>query len=268
MHQVPLPKTSLTMLITGAQSTPRELFTQYLTAPFLPSVSVHHHNGCTLTRTVVDAPRAQTLFGKVGSPSPNAMSFDESKSIGSRFSGSHYSGQRRVMSPRGDLDICFWELFPDEHLWNRVKALNLYEKANAMILLYNVDDAASFEALQPVIQDFCNYNEQSAYLLLIGVVSKDLWEKKTTRVVKKSTVARFMDEMGIPSYAEVFIEGPRPVNMDLINRHVKLIMASFLEHMKNGTEKGSRTYLFKPIFEPLKLKVKKGVRSTAFKKTA
>lgn len=74
-----------------------------------------------------------------------------------------------------------------------------------MILLYNCDDEDSFETLMPVIQDFCNYNESSAYLMLIGVVSKNLWEKKSQRAVKKSKVANFMDEMGIPSYAEVYI---------------------------------------------------------------
>jgi len=73
-----------------------------------------------------------------------------------------------------------------------------------------------------------------------------------------------MDEMGIPSYAEVFVEGPKPVNMDIVNRHMRLIMASFLDHMRQGHT--HRTYLFKPIFEPLKLKVKKGTtRTRAFK---
>lgn len=41
-----------------------------------------------------------------------------------------------------------------------------------------------------------------------------------------------MDEMGIPSYAEVYIEGAKPVNMDIINRHVRLILASFIDHMR------------------------------------
>ena len=31
-----------------------------------------------------------------------------------------------------------------------------------------------------------------------------------------------MDEMGIPSYGEVYIDGAKPVNMDVINRHIKL----------------------------------------------
>ena len=160
----------------------------------------------------------------------------------------------------------FWELFPDEHLWNRVKALNLYEKANCLVLLYNCDDANSFKTLVPVLQDFCTYNENSAYILLIGVVSKKLWEAKTIRKIKKSSIATFMDEMGIPSYAEVYIDGPKPIGMDIVNRHMKLIMASFIEHMKTGTDRGQRTYLFKPLFETLKLKVKKtGIKKLAKK---
>lgn len=71
-----------------------------------------------------------------------------------------------------------------------------------------------------------------------------------------------MDEMGIPSYAEVFIEGHKPVGMDIVNRHMKLIMASFIEHLKSGVDKSQKTYLFKPLFEPLKLKVKKTVKKT------
>jgi hypothetical protein len=158
-------------------------------------------------------------------------------------------------------------LFPDQHLWSRVKALNLYEKANSMILLYNCDDMQSFRTIIPVIQDFCNYNENGAYLMLVGVVSKNLWDKKTVRAVKKSTIAKFMDEMGIPSYAEVYIDGAKPVNMDVVNRHLRLIMASYIDHVRNGNERGSHTYLFKPIFEPLKLKVKKGTAKTnAYKK--
>jgi len=105
-----------------------------------------------------------------------------------------------------------------------------------MILLYNCDDKASFETLKPVIQDFCNYNENSAYLMLIGIISKNLWEKKTLRSVKKSSVAKFMDEMGIPSYAEVFVEGAKPVNMDIVNRHVRLVLASFLDHLRQGSQ--------------------------------
>jgi len=132
----------------------------------------------------VDAPRAQSLFGNVNASSPVASSFDENRSVASR--GSQFSSSQRLLSNKGDLELSFWELFPDEHLWNRVKALNLYEKANCLVLLYNCDDQDSFETLAPVIQDFCNYNESAAYLLLVGVVSKNLWEKKSCRAVKKS----------------------------------------------------------------------------------
>lgn len=66
-----------------------------------------------------------------------------------------------------------------------------------------------------------------------------------------------MDEMGIPSYVEVYIEGAKPVNMDVVNRHLKLVMASFLEHQRHGSDRGAHTYLFKPIFETLNFKSKK-----------
>ena len=63
-----------------------------------------------------------------------------------------------------------------------------------------------------------------------------------------------MDEMGVPSYAEVYIEGAKPTNMDVVNRHLKLIMASYLEHMRHGSDRGAHTYLFKPIYEPIVIK--------------
>jgi len=173
------------------------------------------------------------MFGSVRCSSPFGPNQDD-RSQGSRFSR---GAQSNHSSQKGELDIQFWELFPDEHLWNRVKALNLYEKANCLVLLYNCDDSRSFQTLIPVLQDFCTYNQNSAYILLVGVVGKKLWDMKSVRKIKRSQIQAFMDEMGIPSFAEVFIEGPKPINMDLVNRHMKLIMASFIESIKSGVDK-------------------------------
>lgn len=43
-----------------------------------------------------------------------------------------------------DIELNFWDLNPKEHLWSRLKALQLYENANVFIMLYNADDRESF----------------------------------------------------------------------------------------------------------------------------
>jgi hypothetical protein len=70
-----------------------------------------------------------------------------------------------------------------------------------------------------------------------------------------------MDEYGVPSYAEVYIDGAKPINMDVVNRHLKLITASYVEHMRHGADRGCHTYLFKPIYETINTKTKKTVGS-------
>ena len=47
-----------------------------------------------------------------------------------------------------ELDICFWDMNPKAHLWSRLKALELYEKANIFLMVYNADDRDSFEQIQ------------------------------------------------------------------------------------------------------------------------
>ena len=47
-----------------------------------------------------------------------------------------------------DLDICFWEKNPKENMWSNLKALQLYETANIILMVYNADDRMSFESLK------------------------------------------------------------------------------------------------------------------------
>lgn len=46
------------------------------------------------------------------------------------------------------LEISFWEINPKEHLWSRLKSLELFEIANVFIMVYNADDRDSFEKVQ------------------------------------------------------------------------------------------------------------------------
>ena len=46
-----------------------------------------------------------------------------------------------------ELDICFWEKNPKENMWTNLKALQLYETANIILMVYNADDRDSFDSL-------------------------------------------------------------------------------------------------------------------------
>lgn len=46
-----------------------------------------------------------------------------------------------------DLELHFWFMNPKEHLWSRLKALELFEIANVLVMLYNADDRDSFEKI-------------------------------------------------------------------------------------------------------------------------
>jgi hypothetical protein len=83
-----------------------------------------------------------------------------------------------------ELDICFWDMNPKEHLWSRLKALQLYEQANILIMLYNADDKDSFEKLLSIHNDFMEYNQVGAYQVLVALINKDVANKNAKRVLK------------------------------------------------------------------------------------
>ena len=57
-----------------------------------------------------------------------------------------------------DVELNFWDLNPKEHLWSRLKALQLYENANIFIMIYNADDRESFQRLISIHNDFLDSN--------------------------------------------------------------------------------------------------------------
>lgn len=52
---------------------------------------------------------------------------------------------------------------PKEHLWSRLKALELFETANIQLMVYNADDRDSFEKIQVIHNDFKDTNKVGAY---------------------------------------------------------------------------------------------------------
>ena len=62
-----------------------------------------------------------------------------------------------------ELDIQFWNMNPKEHLWSRLKALELFETANIFLMLFNADDRDSYEKVQIIQNDFKECNKVGAY---------------------------------------------------------------------------------------------------------
>jgi hypothetical protein len=52
---------------------------------------------------------------------------------------------------------------PKEHLWSRLKAMELFETANIFLMVFNADDRDSYEKVQIVHNDFKECNKVGAY---------------------------------------------------------------------------------------------------------
>lgn len=95
-----------------------------------------------------------------------------------------YSASKRI-EPL-ELDICFWDMNPKEHLWSRLKALELFETANILLMVYNADDRDSFEKIQLIHNDFKESNKVGAYQVLVSIITNDVKNKKVPKQVKKA----------------------------------------------------------------------------------
>jgi len=60
---------------------------------------------------------------------------------------------------------------PKEHLWSRLKALELFETANIFLMLFNADDRDSYEKVQIIQNDFKDSNKVGAYQVLVSVIT-------------------------------------------------------------------------------------------------
>ncbi len=95
---------------------------------------------------------------------------------------------------------------PKEHLWSRLKALELFETANIFLMLYNADDRDSFEKIQLIHNDFKDCNKVGAYQVLISVITQEIKLKRVPKQIKKGEVSEYIDSKGIPSYVEIRLE--------------------------------------------------------------
>ena len=86
------------------------------------------------------------------------------------------------------MEVCFWFMNPKEHLWSRLKAVQIYESANILLMLYNTDDRDSFEKLNSIHHDFKDSNSLGAYQMLIAIATKDMQNKLTKKVIDSKEV--------------------------------------------------------------------------------
>lgn len=111
---------------------------------------------------------------------------------------------------------------PKEHLWSRIKALQLYESANVFIMVFNADDRDSFDKLWSIHHDFKESNALGAYQILVQVITKDITSKHTKRALKHDFIQSFMEERDIPSFIEVKLETKK--NMDILDYHLRFLL--------------------------------------------
>eukprot|EP00347_Sterkiella_histriomuscorum_P014922 403358997 len=244
-----MPKINLNVVIVcGSQKVDLGAFTQQLTESYLPKIHVEQQNGCTLTRTIVQV-KNSALFNDLLAEQDQTTTNTNNQST-------------QEKDQTCELDICFWDMNPKEHLWSRIKALQLYETANIFLMVYNADDRDSFEKLLSIHNDFKEQNAVGAYQVLVSVITKDIATKHTKRFMKHDDVQYFMEERGIPSFIEVRLDTKK--NMDLLDYHLKFLMNPSYNSYRQNKE---TAFLYRPLFQTLTInqgtKKKKAVQAHA-----
>ena len=159
----------------------------------MPSIQVQEQNGITLTRTIIEIPKTVYLT-------------NQTKDVQNEYFFKNGSGQSQddvstdagggstplKVDERCELDISFWELNPNEHIWARLKSDQLYDKTNILLLVYNADDRESFEMLDPLITVFNENNKIGAYQILCSVITKDIIDRNVPKEIKKQEAEDFI----------------------------------------------------------------------------
>jgi hypothetical protein len=80
-------------------------------------------------------------------------------------------------------------------------------------MVYNADDRDSYERLMTIHNDFKESNQVGGYQVLVSVITNNIIQKKTPKLVKKEEVRQFINSKGIPSYIEITMDTKRNVNI-------------------------------------------------------
>jgi hypothetical protein len=137
-----------------------------------------------------------------------------------------------------------------EHLWSRIKALQLYETANIFVMVFNADDRDSFDKLEQISRDFKDNNKTNAYVILCSIITNDIIFKRTTKDIKKQEAQDFIERNGIPSYIEVRMDSKK--NFNLLDKHLRYIMLPYVDNSKHASNNG--LFIYTKLFEVICLK--------------
>ncbi|CDW76159.1 UNKNOWN [Stylonychia lemnae] len=234
-----MPKINLNVVIVcGSTKVDLTYFTELITESYRPNVQVQQQNGCTLTRTLVTSQQTAMLGDLI--------------SDHEQYSSANNGLKNQQTLENFELDICFWDMNPKEHLWSRLKALQLYEQANIFIMLYNADDKDSFEKLVSIHNDFNEQNQVGAYQVLVAIVNKDIANKSTRRIMKNDQIQDFLEQRGIPSFIECRLDNKK--NVDLLDYHLRFIMNPAYNEYRTKKE---TAFLYRPLFQTLQNNKKK-----------
>lgn len=157
------------------------------------------------------------------------------------------------------MEVDFWQIDSGkEDIWSKLKAIEIFEVTNILMMVYNCEDRSSFEKLDQVYREFKESNTVGAYKILIAVISPEVLQRKAVKAVKKADATRFLEKNNFSSYVEVQLE-PR-VNIDILDLHVRYVMSPDLCNKKLSDISMDELYMIvsRPLFETISLmKVKK-----------
>ena len=91
------------------------------------------------------------------------------------------------------MEVDFWQVNSGkEDIWAKLKAIEIFEVTNILMMVYECEDRSSFERLDQVYKDFKDNNTVGAYKILIAVISPEVYHRKAVKAVKKADATKFI----------------------------------------------------------------------------
>ena len=123
-----------------------------------------------------------------------------------------------------DIQINFWEIdtqsiLSPEQIWQKLKAIEVYETTNVLMLLYKASDKKSFLSLTEAFKEFKDNNTVGAYTILVAVV--DPQEKKLVKS-QEAREAMLTSLVGASSYVEVELQAK--TNIKTLDLHLSYVI--------------------------------------------
>lgn len=73
------------------------------------------------------------------------------------------------------MEVDFWQVDSGkEDIWSKLKAIEIFEVTNILLVVYNCEDRSMFERLDQVYKEFKESNTVGAYKILIAVISPEV----------------------------------------------------------------------------------------------